>query len=197
MLNHQGTVTIETDRLILRRFVKGDASCMYKNWASRPEVTKYVTWFSHKSVEETQQIIDLWVKEYEELNRYQWAIVLKSTQEPIGSIGVVRQKEDARVAEMGYCIGDDYWHQGYTSEALFHIMSYLFNTVGFNRIAALHDVRNPYSGAVMKKCGMHYEGTLREVGITKEGEALTVSLYAALRSEWKGSIDQNEIIGIL
>lgn len=185
MLNHQGTVQLETERLILRRFEKNDAICMYKNWASKPEVTKYVTWFPHKSVEETQQIIDLWIDEYVEANRYQWAIVLKSTNEPIGSIGVVRQKEDAQVAEMGYCIGNDFWHQGYTSEALLCVMSYLFEKIGFNRIAALHDVRNPNSGGVMKKCGMKYEGTMRDVGLTKEGEFLTVSLYAILRSDWK------------
>ena len=184
MLNHKGTVRIETDRLILRRFVESDAKVMYRNWASKPEVTKYVTWFPHKNEEETQQIIRQWIKEYEESNYYQWAIVLKSTQEPIGSIGVVKQKEDAKIAEMGYCIGDDYWHQGYTSEALLCVMNFLFDTVGFNRIAALHDVRNPNSGAVMKKCGMLYEGTLREIGITKEGETLTLSLYSALRSEW-------------
>lgn len=191
MLNHQGTVKLETERLVLRRFVESDVDCMYRNWASKPEVTKYVTWFPHKSAEETQQIVNLWIKEYAEPNRYQWAIVLKCTGEPIGSIGVVRQKEDAKVAEMGYCIGDDYWHQGYTSEALLCVMNFLFNTVGFNRIAAIHDVRNPNSGSVMKKCGMNYEGTLREIGLTKEGEMLTVSMYAALRSEWKRKNGEN------
>ena len=94
MLNHKGTNNLETERLILRRFVEGDAEPMFYNWASREEVTKYVTWFPHKSVEETQQIVNLWVEEYSENNRYQWAIVLKSTNEPIGSIGVVRQNED-------------------------------------------------------------------------------------------------------
>lgn len=185
MLNHSGTKRLETDRLVLRRFVKSDAEPMFNNWASRAEVTKYVTWFPHKNVEETQQIVDVWVEEYSEDDRYQWAIVLKSTNEPIGSIGVVRQNEDARSAEMGYCIGNDYWHQGYTSEALYCVMNYLFVEIGFNRIAALHDVRNPNSGAVMKKCGMEYEGTHREASLTKEGELLTYSVYAALKTEWK------------
>lgn len=185
MLNHKGTIKLETDRLVLRRFVEGDAEPMFSNWASREEVTKYVTWFPHKNVEETQQIVNLWVEEYSENNRYQWAIVLKSTNEPIGSIGVVRQNEEARAAEMGYCIGNDYWHQGYTSEALECVMKYLFENIGFNRIAALHDVRNPNSGAVMKKCRMQYEGTYREARLTKEGELLTYSVYAALKSDWK------------
>lgn len=49
----------------------------------------------------------------------------------------------------------------------------LYYDVGFNRIAAMHDVRNPNSGAVMKKCGMQYEGTYREARLTKEGDLLT------------------------
>ncbi len=185
MLNHQGTIQLETNRLILRRFVEEDAENMFNNWASKPEVTRYMTWFPHKNIDETKQIIHIWLNEYSEINRYQWAIVLKSTNEPIGSIGVVRQREDSLVAEMGYCIGNDYWHQGYTSEALQCIMKFLFDTIGFNRISALHDIRNPHSGDVMKKCGMKFEGTHREAGITKEGDFLTYSVYGALKSEWQ------------
>ncbi len=187
MLNHKGTIQLETKRLILRRFNESDAEPMYNNWASIPEVTKYVTWFPHKDVDETQSIINHWIEEYTKLNRYQWAIVLKEINAPIGSIGVVRQEEKAQIAEMGYCIGNAFWHQGYTSEALTCIMDYLFNSVGFNRVAAMHDVRNPNSGAVMKKCGMRYEGTYREAGITKEGEPLTYSVYAALKAEWSST----------
>lgn len=186
MLNHIGTTQIETERLILRRFKADDAEPMFKNWASHDLVTKYVTWFAHKTIDETKQIVAGWVKEYEQTNRYQWAIVLKQTMEPIGSIGVVRQNEDAAVAEMGYCIGDAYWHNGFTSEALSAVMDFLFNKVGFNRISALHDIRNPHSGNVMKKCGMLYEGTRREVALTKEGDLLSVSEYAALKNEWQG-----------
>ena len=185
MINHKGTVEIKTERLILRRFIEDDAEKMFLNWASIPEVTKYVTWFPHKNVEETKMIVKAWVKEYDQIDRYQWAIVLKETNEPIGSIGVVRQDDKSEKAEMGYCIGNAFWHKGDTSEALASVMEYLFYSIGFNRIAALHDIRNPNSGHVMTKCGMKYEGTHREAGVTKEGDKLTYSIYAALRSEWK------------
>ncbi|MBR5272491.1 MAG: GNAT family N-acetyltransferase [Clostridia bacterium] len=185
MLNHKGTVNLETPRLILRSFIESDAEAMFKNWASRDIVTKYMSWFPHKDIEETKNIIRAWIEEDEKSNRYHWAIVLKSTNEVIGSIGVVRQKEDVKSAEMGYCIGDDFWHRGYTSEALARIIEYLFKEIGYNRISALHDVNNPNSGAVMKKCGMKYDGTLRESGLTKEGNPMNVSIYAILKSDWK------------
>lgn len=185
MLNHTGSVVLETDRLILRKFQLTDAENMFINWAASPEVTRYVTWFPHSSVEVSRNVIEAWIDEYQEPDYYQWAIVVKDINQPIGSIGVVRMNSDAASAEMGYCIGDKFWHQGYTSEALFCIMKHLFEVVGFNRISAIHDIRNPHSGEVMKKCGMKYEGTVREERLTKEGQLLTYSIYAALRTEWK------------
>lgn len=50
-MNHLGTKRLETDRLVLRRFVPEDAADMYRNWASDPEVTKFLTWPPHSSVE--------------------------------------------------------------------------------------------------------------------------------------------------
>ena len=61
--------------------------------------------------------------------------------------------------EIGYCIGREYWHKGFVSEALAAVMQYLLTQVGAERIEARHDPRNPHSGAVMRKCGMKYEGT--------------------------------------
>ena len=43
MPTHKGTQTIETSRLILRRAVREDAEAMFRNWASDPEVTKFLT----------------------------------------------------------------------------------------------------------------------------------------------------------
>ena len=43
-MNKTGTRTLETHRLILRPFTEEDAEDMYRNWASDPEVTKFLTW---------------------------------------------------------------------------------------------------------------------------------------------------------
>lgn len=182
-VTHKGTQTIETPRLLLRKAIQEDAEPMFRNWASDPEVTKYLTWPAHENVETSQLILNFWISEYEELNAYQWMIVPKELGEPIGSISVVRQREDVGEAEVGYCIGRAWWHKGIVSEALTAVMDYLFSEVGMNRISARHDPRNPHSGGVMRKCGMTYEGTTRSSDRNNQG-ICDAAYYGILKSEW-------------
>lgn len=186
MLTHKGTQIIETERLILRRAAAADAEAMYRNWASDPEVTRFLTWPAYTSVDTAHYILDLWGKEYEKPDFYQWMIVPKELGEPIGSISVVRQREDIGEAEIGYCIGRNWWHRGIMSEALAAVIKYLFEEVGMNRVAARHDSNNPHSGGVMKKCGMKYEGTTRQSDRNNQG-ICDAAQYAILRGEWEAS----------
>ena len=184
MLTHKGTQRIETSRLLLRPFTMDDAQAMFDNWASDTEVTKFMTWPAHGSVEVSRMVLADWVKSYENENYYQWAIEWKELGQPIGSISVVRQNARIEEAEIGYCIGKTWWHRGVTSEALKAVMAFLFRQVGFQRIAARHDPRNPHSGGVMKKCGMRYEGTLRAADRNNQG-ICDAAQYALLRSDWE------------
>lgn len=183
MLTHKGTKTLETARLVLRRAAKEDGESMFRNWASDAEVTKFLTWPTHDSIGVSQWVIDSWVQEYEKDNFYQWMIVPKELGVPIGSIAVVRQREDIGEAEIGYCIGRNWWHKGMVSEALTAVMEYLFDEVGINRVSARHDPNNPHSGGVMRKCGMKYEGILRASDRNNQG-ICDAAYYAILRCEW-------------
>ena len=64
MLHHKGTQQLETQRLILRKFTTDDAQAMYENWASDPEVTKFLTWPFHDSVGVTELVLNSWVDGY-------------------------------------------------------------------------------------------------------------------------------------
>ena len=182
-MNHCGTQTIETERLLLRRFTSDDADAMYRNWASNPEVTEYLTWPPHKSVDVTKAVLESWVSSYGQNNYYQWAIVLKEHgNDPIGSIAAVGMNDDVDIIHIGYCIGKEWWHRGIMSEALKAVMDFFFDEVGANRIESRHDPRNPHSGMVMQKCGMKYEGTLRSSDRNNQG-ICDASWYALLKSE--------------
>ena len=151
-MKHCGTKQIETKRLILRRFMSDDYVAMYDNWASDPEVTKFLTWPTHTSVEVSKMVLDDWVNSYEKENYYQWAIVPKDNNDaPIGSISIVEMKEQVGLVHVGYCIGRKWWHQGITSEAMAALIDFCFEELEVHRVEARHDPRNPNSGAVMKK----------------------------------------------
>lgn len=185
-MNHLGSKTLETKRLILRAFVPEDKSAMYRNWASDPEVTKYLTWPTHESEEVTGQVVASWVERNAVPDNYHWAIVWKETMEAIGSISVVAMQEAARKAAIGYCIGKNWWHQGVMTEAFSEVIRFLFEEVGVNRIEAEHDVNNPHSGMVMKKCGLTCEGTLRQFGRNNQG-ICDICIYGILKSDYEAA----------
>ena len=182
-MKHCGTKTIETDRLILRRFETADAGAMFHNWASDPEVTKFLTWPTHPSVEVTEFVLGDWVKSYESDSYYQWAIVLKENgSDPIGSICGMDIDDEIGKLQIGYCIGKNWWHKGIMTEALQTVIDFFFDTVEANRVEARHDTNNPNSGAVMRKCGMTYEGTLRQADRNNQG-ICDAAYYSILKSE--------------
>ncbi len=183
-MKHLGTKTIETERLILRRFKIEDAEAMYKNWASDEEVTKFLTWPPHNSVEITKDILKNWINDYKNEDSYNWAITIKENgDEPIGSIGVVDSNERINMVHIGYCISKKWWNKGITSEALKALVKYFFEEVGVNRVESRHDPNNPNSGKVMMKCGMKYEGTMRQADINNQG-ICDYSMYGILAKEY-------------
>lgn len=182
-MRHKGTVRLETDRLILRPFTLDDAGAMYDNWAGDPEVTKYLSWEPHADLQETRSILRGWVNSYEFPEYYSWAIVLKETDTPIGSIGSVERRDNIRMLHVGYCIGKAWWHQGYTTEAFAGLIRFFFEQVGANRIESCHEPDNVHSGQVMKKCGLSYEGLHRQA-IYKPDRLVDACYYAILAEDY-------------
>jgi len=183
-MEHKGTVTLETERLILRRTAKDDYIAMFKNWANDERVTKFLTWAPYEKAEDLKNTYHKHLLESQEkLDFYDWEIVLKELGEPVGAIGVARIREDISEVEIGYCLGYRWWHKGIMTEAFSAVIKFLFEEVGVNRIYAEHDPRNPHSGMVMKKCGLSYEGTQRQAGKNNLG-VCDVSCYGILREDY-------------
>lgn len=183
-MKHSGTRKIETERLILRRFVIEDAGAVYRNWASEDEVTKFLTWPTHTSVEVTKMVLDSWIEKYGNTDFYNWGIEIKETGELIGNISVVSIKENIKEAMIGYCMGTKWWGQGIMPEAGKAVVRYLFEETGVHRIAANHDKNNPRSGRVMQKIGMTYEGMLRSAGFCNQG-IIDEVWYSILKEEFE------------
>lgn len=182
MLNHKGTVTLDTERLILRRYRPQDAEDMYRNWATSEAVTRYLTWPPYTDVGEAHGYIKSVIDSYAD-TVYNWIIEDRADRQAIGSISVVEFRDDTACAEIGYCLSERFWGKGIMTEALGAVIRYLFDEIGFRRIQATHDANNPASGRVMEKCGMRYEGTLRQAGRNNQGICDTV-MRAILKDEY-------------
>ncbi len=149
--------TIETERLILRPLRVEDAEHIFNKWTSDPRVTKYMVYTTNKSADETRE----WLSDTEEKYKtgicYDYGFQLKETGKLIGSGGAhLKEKDDDRWS-LGYNIAYDYWHKGYTSEAMKGIVDYLSSKKGIKHFTADHAVDNPNSGKVMEKIGMKFD----------------------------------------
>jgi len=185
-MEHKGTVLIETDRLILRQFTLEDTAAAFRNWTNDDKVTKFLRWPAHKDIDTTREVMKMWVDNYVNKDFYQWAIILKDNgNEPIGTISVVDENEKLNIVHIGYCIGSAWWNKGITSEAFKGIIPFLFDHVRVNRIESQHDPNNSHSGDVMLKCGLKYEGTLRQADISNEG-IVDAAMYSLLADEYYG-----------
>jgi len=184
MLTHKGTVPITTVRLTLKKFERDHIHDMFRNWANDDEVTKYLTWPTHKNMAITQRVVESWVQSYESPTVYHWAIYLEEIKEVIGSISVVSLSNENEKCEIGYCIGKKYWNRGIVTEALKAVLEFLFREVGMQRIAAYFDSENIASGKVMKKAGMSFEGTMRKYTKDSNGNFKDCKLYSILKEEF-------------
>ena len=148
---------IETERIILREFKLGDEYEMFSNWASDPEVVKYLTWPIHENIEVTKSIIQSWVNQYQDPTTIRFGITLKDTGDLVGGIDVVHYFDG--VPEVGYCIAKKCWNKGIMTEVFSAFRDYLF-TLGFKKITIRAEVENIGSNRVIQKCGFKFVETV-------------------------------------
>jgi ribosomal-protein-alanine N-acetyltransferase len=153
---------VETNRLILRKPVLEDAETIFRTYASDPEVTRYVMWHPHTSVDQTLEFLKGCVAAWEGEKRFPYVITLKGIDNPIGMIDF---HIIGSTVGIGYVIGRAYWGRGYVSEAVRVIVDWALNQPSIYRVCASCDVENVASFRVMEKAGMQREGVLRRYTI--------------------------------
>jgi len=173
---------IETERLILRRLEMKDAQDIF-DYGRDPDVARHVLWEAYESVGESRSYIRTMQRRYRLGEPASWGIELRETGRIVGTIGYMWYQEEHSSAEVGYSLARDQWNRGLMTEALRAVLAHSFETLHLNRVEAQHELTNPASGEVMKKCGMLYEGTLRQ-RLRNKGRYVDVALYAMLRDDY-------------
>lgn len=150
---------LKTERLILRPWLISDAKSLYK-YASDERIGPSAGWPVHKDVDDSRNIIKTVLSKPET-----YAVVLKDTEEPIGSIGLMIGGDSSLClpideAEIGYWIGVCFWGNGFIPEAVKKITDYGFNCLGLKSIWCGYFEGNNKSRRVQEKCGFIYHHTI-------------------------------------
>ena len=93
----------------------------------------------------------MWIKEYDDPKKLNFAIELKSDGSLIGGIDVVGY-DDEGVPVIGYDLSRKYWNNGYMTEACRRLLDYLFSQ-GYKEVKIDAFVENIGSNRVIQKCG--------------------------------------------
>ncbi|MCQ2465887.1 MAG: GNAT family N-acetyltransferase [Oscillospiraceae bacterium] len=185
MLTHAGTVTIETERLILRRFEYSDIDSMLRNWIADEQTQWdygepfYSTADAVRNLFDTKYIIS-----YSRDDYYRWAVIEKASGECIGQIAYYKVDSDNRNGEIEYVIGPAFQGKGYATEMTRAVIGFGFEEINFHRIEICCRTLNEASRRVIEKCGLTYEGTVRDCFWRKdhyEGKRV----YSILKNEYQ------------
>lgn len=174
--------TLRTKRLTLRPARMSDAADLYE-YSKDPEVARHVLWDAHTSIHQTRSYLRFLIRQYRAGQPSTFVIVWNENRKAIGTIGFMWVQTDNCSAEVGYSLSRDYWNNGIMTEALREVIRYGFLGLRLNRIEAQHETGNPASGAVMRKCGMAKEGTLRQ-RLFNKGKYVDVDMYSILRGDF-------------
>jgi len=150
-------LTLETPRLLLRPFTQDDLHD-FNAYASVPGVGEAAGWPHHKTLEESQKILDMFLRETDK-----FALYHKADNKVIGSLGLHKSWTDELEAynhlkayEMGYVLSKEYWGQGLVVEAAQVVIDHLFNICKLDAVSICHFLENMQSRRVIEKLGFKF-----------------------------------------
>lgn len=150
-----------TEDLSMRKCSQKDIEEFFR-LAVNPNVTKFVQWENHKSIEETTSYVASLEEEFFKGDRMTWAICSRQADTFMGLISLSQINEKNFSAEVGFWLGEEYWNKGYATEALKVIIDYgLYGNLNLHRIYARHIVEHIACGRVLQKAGLIFEGVER------------------------------------
>jgi [ribosomal protein S5]-alanine N-acetyltransferase len=150
--------TFETDRLQLRAPVIEDAEALFASYTQDPEVTRHLTWWPHRVIEDTRGFVQGCIAKWPDGPSYPWVILRREDGE---RLGMIEMRVNEFKVEIGYVLARRFWGQGYMTEAVRTVSDWAIAQPEIYRVWATCDVENTGSAWVLEKAGMQREGLLR------------------------------------
>lgn len=157
-MNLEPRVSATTERLRLRKPTPGDARAVFEGWAQDPEVTRYMTWRPHESIQNTHDFLAATIDHWNRGSRFTWFLVPVGAEQAIGAIGYV---PDRFKADIGFVLARAHWRQGLMTEAARWLVGWLLAQPPIHRVGAVCDVDNAASRGLLERLPMRCEGILR------------------------------------
>ncbi len=153
-------IRIETERLVLRPWREADLEDFYE-YASVPGVGEMAGWSHHKSMAESREILQMFIRERKTL-----ALELKENGKVIGSLGLEvldpdPEQSEKQGRELGYVLSKAYWGRGLMPEAVAAVIRYCFQVLQWDYLTCCHFPQNERSRRVIEKTGFRYFGDSR------------------------------------
>lgn len=180
MLYNNVNKTILTERLLLRLFTPSDAKAVAAlcNNYNIYQNTLYLPY--PYTVEDALTWIDRHEDNFNARLSYEFAVTDKDSGVLYGAIAL-SHNEKFNNGELAYWIGEEFWGNGYATEAAQAMLRYAFEDRQYHKVFARYFSSNPASGKVMQKIGMTREGILRD-HIRKDGRYEDLVHYGIIHS---------------
>ena len=174
---------LETNSLLLRRIISGDANALFKI-LSDPEVTEFYDEDAFVDISQASDQIAAWENGYADNRCIRWGIIRKDKDELVGSCGYYGLHSWNKRAAIGYELARTSWRQGIMTEALRAIIDFGFSRLELNRIDAVVMPENTASINMLEKLGFRNEGLLREYEKSGSKGFVDLCVFAMLRKDW-------------
>jgi RimJ/RimL family protein N-acetyltransferase len=180
-------MTLETERLILRRWEESDAESLFQ-YASDPAVGPIAGWPPHESIEESRAVIrEVFC------GKEAYALCRKADGRAIGAIelklrGHTDMTDRDDECELGYWLGKPFWGLGLMPEAVRALLRRAFVDLGMQKVWCGYYDGNDRSKRVQEKCGFRYRWTTENLDVPLLHEKRTGHVSCLTREEWDACV---------
>lgn len=171
--------TLETLRLVLRKWRINDAGDLFNIMKNSSVIMG--GWKPHSDINISIEVLNEYLQSDE-----RWAVELKDSGKVIGGIRVYPDNNRGKfyAKSINYVLSEDYWGNGYMTEAIKRIIKYLFEEVNIDLLSAFHYPDNIKSKKVLENCGFEYEITIEQSCQRYDGQVFDAVCYSILKSDY-------------
>jgi RimJ/RimL family protein N-acetyltransferase len=166
--------SLQTARLVLRKPQPDDAPRIFKAYGQDADVTRYLMWRPHESVEDARAAVQRFLSGWSSGTRFCWIILSRDTNEVVGSIAA---RHDENGVNLGYLLAREFWGRGLMAEAVSAVTQWAFGDPTVFRVWAVCDVENQASARLLEKTGFVQEGILKKFSLHPNVSAIPRDCY--------------------